>query len=316
MKVHKNAGLTPGQRQQVRELFATGQHSKTSLAKRFGVSRQTIAKWADRPESADRSSAPLTKATSITPAFEAAVAAYRSDEPTSHHGKVRIAHELKGEHACSNPSNVYTVLKRLRLNKPPKPAAEREAKPIPVGKHRTQMDIQQLPAVEGGQGFDGAARAVQDIDDPSVNQGQVLGNPRRLHQPDRGGGIPEVARQPPPLFITFTDNAMYFTMKYAFKSHYQTTFTKAVVSGGRIHALIPKGKPWKNGFIERSNRTDNENLFHKMRFADSEERKYQLKLWEMDYNCHRPHQGIGNLTPIQMASRQHPLWTKYALSIT
>ena len=31
---------------------------------------------------------------------------------------------------------------------------KKERKPIPVGHHRIQMDIQQLPAVEGGKGFE------------------------------------------------------------------------------------------------------------------------------------------------------------------
>jgi hypothetical protein len=73
-------------------------------------------------------------------------------------------------------------------------------------------------------------------------------------------------------------------MKYTYHPLYKTFFTKAVESTGRIHALIAKGKPWKNGFIERSNRTDNENLFQQIRFIDSQDRKYQLKLWEMEYN--------------------------------
>ena len=109
---------------------------------------------------------------------------------------------------------------------------------------------------------------------------------------------------------------MCFTMKYAHKSHYKTAFTKKVEADNRIHALIPKGKPWKNGFIERSNRTDNENLFHKIKFIDSEDRKYQLKLWEMEYNYKRPDQGIHNLTPIQRTAEQHPIWAKCALGIT
>ena len=105
-------------------------------------------------------------------------------------------------------------------------------------------------------------------------------------------------------------------MKYAFHSQYQTTFTKTVLENNRIHALIPKGKPWKNGFIERSNRTDNENLFNQIRFKSSEERKYQLKLWEMQYNNHRPHQGINNLTPMQKAKIQHPVWFSIAMGTT
>lgn len=97
-------------------------------------------------------------------------------------------------------------------------------------------------------------------------------------------------------------------MKYARRSNAKTVFTKTIEQGGRTHALIPKGKPWKNGFIERSNRTDNENLFHILRFKDSEERKYQLRLWEMEYNNSRPHQGIDNQTPLQSLKKQHPIW--------
>jgi transposase InsO family protein len=105
-------------------------------------------------------------------------------------------------------------------------------------------------------------------------------------------------------------------MKYAYRSHYQTTFTKTVEGSGRIHALIEKGKPWRNGFIERRNRTDNENLFDRIRFRDSEERKYQLKLWEMHYNHQRPHQGIDNQTPIQRAQQQHPIWYTIKMNTT
>lgn len=108
---------------------------------------------------------------------------------------------------------------------------------------------------------------------------------------------------------------MYFTMKYAYRAHYKTSFTKAVESTGRIHALIAKGKPWKNAFIERSNRTDNENLFHQIRFIDSQDRKYQLKLWEMEYNFHRPHQGINNRTPANVFKEQHPI-VAYTMGIT
>lgn len=92
---------------------------------------------------------------------------------------------------------------------------------------------------------------------------------------------------------------MTFTMKYTAHRERKTAFTKAVEQSGRIHALIPKASPWRNGMIERSNRTDNEELFHRMRFDSSEERRYYLKLWEYEYNYQRPHQGIGNQTPMQ-----------------
>ena len=93
---------------------------------------------------------------------------------------------------------------------------------------------------------------------------------------------------------------MYFTMKYTHHPERKTRFTKALEESGRVHALIKRASPWRNGIIERSNRTDNEECFSQMRFANSEERRYQHRLWEMQYNCHRPHQGLANQTPFQV----------------
>jgi transposase-like protein len=153
MRIHQNARLTPKQRQQVQTLYATGQHSQSSLAGQFGTTRKTIAKWVRREQVQDARSTPRTVRRRISKEFEQAVPAYRQDPLTCHHGKVRIAHELKAAHPCSNPSNVYLVLKRLHLSqlRPVRPKSE---SPLPVGRHRTQMDIQQLPAVEGGSGLE------------------------------------------------------------------------------------------------------------------------------------------------------------------
>ena len=71
---------------------------------------------------------------------------------------------------------------------------------------------------------------------------------------------------------------MNFTMKYTPHPDRKTAFTKAVEGSGRFHALIAKGKPWCNGFIERSNRTHKEERFKRFPFSSSQERKYYLKL--------------------------------------
>lgn len=155
MKLHGKAALTPKQRQRVKDLYATGNYSQQELAQQFATTRKTIRKWIQRSDTADMTCAPKRHGRrSITPEFEQAVKDYRLNEATAHHGKVRIAHELKSRFACSNPSNVYAVLKKLGLNtvKQPTPKSKTEYH-IPVGKHRTQMDIQHLPAVEGGTGF-------------------------------------------------------------------------------------------------------------------------------------------------------------------
>jgi transposase InsO family protein len=103
---------------------------------------------------------------------------------------------------------------------------------------------------------------------------------------------------------------MYYTMRYTAHPERQTAFTKVVEQDGRIHALIKRASPWRNGIIERSNRTDNEACFSQHRFTCSEERRYQHRLWEMYYNCQRPHQGLGNQTPLQVYKELYPLHSR------
>lgn len=153
MTLHKNASLTPKQRQQIQDLYSTDNYTQEELAKKFNVSRLTISKWIKRDFVSDVSSASQTKTSTITSEFELAVKSYRENIITSHHGKVRIAHELKNDHPCSNPSNVYTVLKKLKLNNP-KVLKEPSLTKLPVGRHRTQMDIQVLPAIKGNEGYE------------------------------------------------------------------------------------------------------------------------------------------------------------------
>jgi transposase InsO family protein len=90
----------------------------------------------------------------------------------------------------------------------------------------------------------------------------------------------------------------------------QTALDKLLGEWGFIHALIPKGQPWRNGIVERSHRTDNENLFMEMSFSSSEERRYQLWLWERYYNFNRPHQGLAGITPAQKFMEMFPLHAK------
>ena len=89
--------------------------------------------------------------------------------------------------------------------------------------------------------------------------------------------------------------------------HSRTAFQRTVQGLGLKHATIERGRPWQNGFIERSHRTDNEELFSQQRFSSSEERQCQLRLWEQEYNTRRPHQGLGGLTPLDVYRRDYPL---------
>ena len=89
-------------------------------------------------------------------------------------------------------------------------------------------------------------------------------------------------------------------MKHSAHPERKSAFEKYVLQLSLLHGTIRPGCPWQNAIVERSHRTDNEELFLRERFIDSEHRKYQLRLWEFEYNTRRPHQGLGGQTPLQV----------------
>ncbi|WP_198424792.1 helix-turn-helix domain-containing protein, partial [Spirosoma endbachense] len=138
--------------QEIKRLYQTGNYTYPALAKQFATTRRTIAKWVKRDTTTDRSSAPQQHGRRrVTEAYRQAVIAYRQAHPT--HGPVRIQAELEATHGHFAFSTVRLIVKQAALSQAPKPKAT-ESKAIPVGRHRTQMDVQQLPAIEGSSGFE------------------------------------------------------------------------------------------------------------------------------------------------------------------
>jgi transposase len=146
MKLHKNAALTPKQRQQIQQRYATGSVSYAQLAQQFAVSRKTVIKWAKRTHQEDHSSAPKQHYSRVTDTYRQAIISYRETNPT--HGPVRIERELRAEHGTFSDSTVRLILQQAKALKPPRPRTEG----IPTGRYRTQMDVQHLPPIKGSSG--------------------------------------------------------------------------------------------------------------------------------------------------------------------
>ena len=96
-------------------------------------------------------------------------------------------------------------------------------------------------------------------------------------------------------------------MKLSAHPERKSAFERTVLELDLLHGTIRPGCPWQNGIVERSNRTDNEELFHRERFVSAEERKYRLKLWEFEYNTRRPHQALSNRTPTDVYLSEYRL---------
>jgi putative transposase len=62
---------------------------------------------------------------------------------------------------------------------------------------------------------------------------------------------------------------------------------------------IPPGKPYRNGYVERFNRSFREQVLDAYLFEGLYQARNIFEEWREDYNEHRPHEGLNNLSPTQ-----------------
>jgi putative transposase len=68
------------------------------------------------------------------------------------------------------------------------------------------------------------------------------------------------------------------------------------------HYIAP-GKPQQNGFIESFNGKLRDECLNETLFSSLAEARETLDAWQEDYNRHRPHSALGNLTQIEFAEK-------------
>ena len=171
-----------------------------------------------------------------------------------------------------------------------------------MGRHRVQLDIQELPAIKGQAGHEYKISLIHLR--TRIKYSEIH---RSLSSKRVAAVLERAVARLPPFHLVVTDNAMVFTMAYTAHPERKTTFERMVERLGLRHWRIAKRSPWQNGFIERSNRTDNDECLSLQQFTSSEERQYVHRLWEMHYNTHRPHQGLDGLSPAAVFQRDYPL---------
>ncbi len=68
--------------------------------------------------------------------------------------------------------------------------------------------------------------------------------------------------------------------------------------------FIHPGKPMENGYIESFNGRLRDECLNVHQFLSLDDAKAKIEAWRKDYNYHRPHSSLGNLTPHEFATQR------------
>jgi len=78
---------------------------------------------------------------------------------------------------------------------------------------------------------------------------------------------------------------------------------KRWLGGQGVETLyIEPGSPWENGYIESFNGKLRDEILDRELFYSVKEAKVIVENWRLEYNNHRPHSGLGYITPAEFAS--------------
>ena len=67
--------------------------------------------------------------------------------------------------------------------------------------------------------------------------------------------------------------------------------------------FIRPGKPTENGFIEAFNGKLRDECLNAHQFLSIDDARSKIEAWRVDYNLHRPHCSLGQLTPKECLKR-------------
>jgi putative transposase len=76
--------------------------------------------------------------------------------------------------------------------------------------------------------------------------------------------------------------------------------------------FIRPGKPTENSYIESFNGRLRDECLNVQQFVSMKDARANIEAWRIDYNRHRPHSSLGNLTPSEFAAKRQEPWTSEA----
>jgi transposase InsO family protein len=278
-----------------------------TVARRYGVSRQTVHAWLRRYARdgavlnlEDRSSRPHGCPHQMAPALEARVLVLRDQNPRW--GPTRIVYELTREGVVPVPgrSSVYRALVRNGRIDPAK--RRRRRSDYKRWERGRPMELWQMDVVGGVHLSDGAeVKVVTGIDDNSrfVVSAKVVA--RATARPVCDALLGALERHGVPEQI-LTDNGKVFTGRFGpGGSSSEVLFDRVCVENGIRHLLTAPRSPTTTGKVERLHKTMRAEFFADVdrMFATIGELQAVLDGWVGQYNTERPHQSLGMCPPAE-----------------
>ena len=277
--------------------------SVTEVARRFGVSRQSVHVWLRRYAAdqglGDRSSRPYGCPHQMSPVTEARIVEIRRAHPAW--GADRIGYQLERDGVSPVPgrTSIYRALVRNGLVVPGQ--RRRRRSDYRRWERARPMELWQLDVVGGFHLADGTElKAVSGIDDSSrfgvsaqlvrrATAGPVCD---ALLAALRRHGIPEQI---------LTDNGKVFTGRFGpAGGSAEVLFDRICAENGIRHLLTAPRSPTTTGKVERWHKTIRTEFLseHDYQHATIAELQQALDAWVGYYNTERPHQALGMRPPI------------------
>jgi len=272
------------------------------VARRLGVSRQSVHNWIARYEQGglaaltDRSHRPSSCPHQISAELEALICELRREHPGW--GPRRIEHQLAraGEEPLPSRSAIYRCLRRHGLIELRRRRKRREE--FRRWERERPMQLWQMDVMGGVMLQDATElKVVTGVDDHSrfcIAAGLVTRATSKavcavLSTALRRYGIPDEI---------LTDNGKVFTGRFG-PQPVEVLFDRICRENGISHRHTAVRSPTTTGKIERFHQSLRREFLADRAFASLEAAQAELDAWVEDYNTNRPHQALEMATPAQ-----------------
>jgi transposase InsO family protein len=276
--------------------------SITSVALRYGVTRQTVHRWLRRYGAiglsglADSPSRPASCPHQMSPEVEARIITMRAEHPEW--GPTTLGHELKeaGLEQVPGRSSIYRCLLRHGLITPE--PRKRKRGDFRRWERSRSMELWQMDVMGGVRLQDGSElKLITGIDDHSRFCVAAKLVPRATARPVCEALAASLKRYGVPDQI-LTDNGKVFTGKFGPGSG-EVLFDRICRENGIRHLLTAPRSPTTTGKVERFHKTVRTEFLKDRVFPSIAEAQAELDRWVERYNTRRPHQSLGMVAPIK-----------------